>query len=347
MLETAPSAAAPTQPGERTSTAGHLAGLARRARAHPLLPLIVLWLAVIVYFAATEDRFLRGPNITSMLEQNSVLFTVAMAETIILLTGAVDLSVGGMLALVGLVLTLGNHGVPPWLACLLTVLAGGALSAVFNGLPIGLAKMNPFVVTLGTAAVFVGIANVLTDANTEVINNPALINAIASNKVGPIPIAVIVMLAVLGTFWWLLRYTYFGRNVYAVGGNAEASTLAGISIARVRIIAFLLLGFAAGIAAILEAGQLSSVAPSSGAGLELQAVAAVLLGGTMLAGGKGGVVGTAVAVLFLGTVQNGLDISGVSSFWQNVVTGTVLVVAVGFDQARQRFVLNRRSKGTR
>jgi ribose transport system permease protein len=345
MLETAPRV--PTADADAEGAPSGLVTFGRRARQHPLVPLLVLWVAVIVYFAATQSRFLHGANINSMLEQNSVLFTVAMAETIILLTGAVDLSVGGMLALVSLVLTLSNHGVPPWLACVMAIAAGGLLSATFNGLPIGLAKMNPFVVTLGTAAVFAGIANVITDGNTEVINDPALINAIASNKVGPIPVAVLVMLGVLGAFWWMLKYTYYGRNVYAVGGNAEASTLAGISVARVRIIAFLLLGLAAGLAAILEAGQLSSVAPTSGTGLELQAVAAVLLGGTMLAGGKGGVVGTAVAVLFLGTVQNGLDISGVSSFWQNVVTGSVLVLAVGFDQLRQRFFLNRQSKGTR
>jgi ribose transport system permease protein len=319
--------------------------LSGQIRSHPLIPLIVLWVAVIVYFTVTQSRFLRATNIDGMLEQNSVLFTVSMAETVILLTGAVDLSVGGMLSLVGLVLVLGNHGLPGWLACLLTIGAGAGVSAIFNGLPIGIVRMNPFVVTLGTSAVFTGVANLITNANTEVINQPALINALASNKVGPIPIAVLVMLGVLVLFWWMLRYTYYGRDVYAVGGNAEASTLAGISVARVRIIAFVLLGITAGVAAILQAGQLSSVAPTAGAGLELQAVAAVLLGGTMLAGGKGGVVGTAVAVLFLGTVQNGLDISGVSSFWQDVVTGSVLVLAVGFDQVRQRMTSASLTKG--
>jgi ribose transport system permease protein len=250
-----------------------------------------------------------------------------------------------MLSLIGLVLVVGNHGVAPWLACVLTILAGGVVSAVFNGLPIGIGRMNPFVVTLGTSAIFYGAANLITNGNTEVINNATLINALASNKVGPIPVAVVVMLVVLGAFWWTLRYTYYGRNVFAVGGNAEAATLAGVSVARVRITAFFLLGLCAGVAAILEAGQLSSVAPTAGTGLELQAVTAVLLGGTMLSGGKGGVIGTGVAVLFLGTIQNGLDISGVSAFWQNVVTGTVLVVAIGFDQLRQRLLVNRQVKG--
>jgi ribose/xylose/arabinose/galactoside ABC-type transport system permease subunit len=115
-------------------------------------------------------------------------------------------------------------------------------------------------------------------------------------------------------------------------------------VARVRIIAFLILGLAAGVAAILQAGQLSSVAPTAGSGLELQAIAAVLLGGTALGGGRGSVVGTAIAVLFLGSLQNGLDVSGVSSFWQEIVTGTVLVVAVGFDQVRRGLLTRRRVK---
>jgi ribose transport system permease protein len=250
-----------------------------------------------------------------------------------------------MVALTALVLTAGNHGVPAWIAAILAVLAGGVLSATANGLPIGLGKMNPFVVTLGTASIFFGAANVLTNGDTKVIENPALINALVSNEVGPIPVAVIIMAVVLAGAWWMLRYTYFGRNVYAVGGNPEAATLAGISVARVRIMAFGLLGLAAGLGAVLYAGELSSVAPSYGVNLELQAIAAVLLGGTSLAGGKGGVVGTAIAVLFLGTIQNGLDISGVSSFWQGIVTGTILVAAVGFGQVRERLVMYRKPKG--
>jgi ribose/xylose/arabinose/galactoside ABC-type transport system permease subunit len=324
-----------------------LSRLVPYARGSQLLPLLVLWLAVIAYFAATEPRFLRAANITSTLEQNSVLFVVALAETVVLLTGAVDLSAGALVALSGLVLALSNDGVPPWVAVLLTVLAGGVLSATLNGLPVGLARMNPFVVTLGTAAIFFGAANVITNGNTEIIEDSALIGAIATGDVGPVPIVLLVLAAVLVAFWSMLRHTYFGRNVYAVGGNPEAATLAGISVARVRIAAFLLLGLAAGLAAVLGAGQLSSVAPNAGVGLELQAIAAVLLGGTSLAGGKGGVIGTAVAVLFLGTVQNGLDISGVSSFWQGIVTGAILVLAVGFDQARQLFPVNRQAKGTR
>jgi ribose/xylose/arabinose/galactoside ABC-type transport system permease subunit len=316
------------------------------ARRSQILPLVVLWLLVVAYFGIDEPRYLSQQNVTSVLELNSVLFVVAMAATIVLLTGAVDLSVGGLLALSGLLLTLGNQGLSPELAVALTILAGGLLSALLNGLPVGLGKMNPFVVTLGTGAVFFGVANLITGGSTELIDDPSVVDAIASSKVGPVPVAVLVMAAVLGAAWWMLRFSYFGRNVYAVGGNPEAATLAGLSVARIRILAFLLLGLAAGLGAVLQAGQLASVAPSAGVGLELEAIAAVLLGGTALSGGRGSVVGTAVAVLFLASLRSGLDISGVSSFWQQVVTGTVLVVAVGFGQARKQLTLRGRKKGS-
>ncbi len=331
----------------RPSPGAWLRHAAHRLRHSQLLPLLILWGVVVAFFGLNESRYLTEANITATLEQKSVLFSIAMAETLILLCGAVDLSAGGMVGLTGLLLTLGNSGTPAWLAIVITILAGGLLSAVFNGLPIGLVKMNPFVVTLGTAAIFLGAANLLTSGGeTKIIDNPQLINAIISNKIGPIPIVALVMLAILGGLWAMLRYTYFGRNIYAVGGNPEAATLAGISVARIRIAAFLILGFAAGAGAVLQAGQLSSVAPTAGAGIELEAIAAVLLGGPALAGGRGGVVGTAVAVLFLGSLQNGLDISGVSAFWQQIVTGSVLVVAVGFDQVRKELTLRRRVKTT-
>jgi len=340
-------APATTTPAQAASRGARLLTALSGARRNRLLPLLFLWLALGAYFAATENHFLDWQNITSTLEQNSVLFTVAMAETVVLLAGAVDLSAGALLALTGLVLTISNSGVPPWAALVLTVLTGGVLSGCLNGLPIGLAKMNPFVVTLGTASIFLGVANVITNANTEVINNATLLSDIVGKTIGSFPIVAIEMLAVFAAFWWMLRYTYFGRNVYAVGGNAEAATLAGISVARVRIAAFVILGLATGFAAALYAGQLLSVAPSSGTGLELRAITVVLLGGTSLAGGRGGVGGTALAVLFLATLQNGLDIGGVSSFWQDIVTGSVLVLAVGFDQARQHLAENRNLKGER
>jgi ribose transport system permease protein len=264
---------------------------------------------------------------------------------VIVVMGSIDLSVGGVVVLSSLVLTLGNHGVPSGVAAILTVLFAAAITAGFDGVPVGALRMNPFVVTLGMAAVFRGLANVLTNGDTKVLNHPTLVNSLAGNEVGGIPVAVIIMAVALALFWCLLRFTYFGRNLYATGGNQEAATLAGISVARVRILGYLLLGVAAGVAALLSAGQLSSVAPSAASGLELNAIACVLLGGTSLVGGKGGVVGTAVAVLFLGTVQNGLDVTGVNSFWQDVVTGVILVTAVGFDQVRERFFVSRQSKG--
>ncbi len=318
----------------------------QRGKNSSLLPLIGLWGAVIIYFAATKSQFLTSDNITITLEQSSVLFIVAVAETLVLLMGAVDLSVGGIVALGGLVLTLGNGTISPTAAAILTVFAAGLLSAVVNGIPIGFFGMNPFVVTLGAAAIFRGVANVLTSGFTKVLDQPDFLTTLATGKVGPIPVPVLVMLGVLAFYWVVLRHTYFGRNVYAVGGNEEASRLAGISTGRVKFLGFFLLGSSAGIAALILAGRLASVAPTAGQGLELTAIAAVLLGGTSLGGGRGNVIGTAVAVLFLATLQNGLQISGVSSFWQDIVTGFILIVAVGFDQVRRRIQSSSPMKGS-
>jgi ribose transport system permease protein len=340
-----PEVAAPSADAARVSPGYGLGGLAHRARGSSLVPLIVLWIGVILYFASQSSSFLTGANLKSMLEENSVLFVVALAETVIVVMGSIDLSVGGVVVLSSLVLVLGNHGVPSGVAAALTVVAAAAMTAGFDGVPVGLLRMNPFVVTLGTASVFNGVADLVTNGNTEVLNHPALVNDLANHQLGPIPVAVVIMAVALVVFWLLLRYTYFGRDVYAAGGNQEAAALAGISVPIVRILGYLLLGLAAGVAALLSAGQLSSVAPNSQQTLPLSAIAAVLLGGTSLAGGKGSVVGTAVAVLFLGTVQNGLEVTNVNSFWQGVVTGVILVAAVGFDQFRQRFLASRQSKG--
>ena len=315
---------------------------AAAAMGSPLAALLIIWAIVFVYFAATQEKFLTEGNITNMVQENSIVFVIAIAETMIVLMGGIDLSSGGLLALTGLILTLGNHGSPEWVAILATIAAAAAIGGLINGIPIGIARMNPFVVTLGSLTIFRGLANVTTDGNTYVLSEASIVTQLATGKVASIPVPAFVMLVVFALFFVLLRYTYFGRDIYAIGGNQEAATLAGVRVRRVRVIAYVLLGLVVGLAAVMQAGRLSSVSPTAGQGLELLAVATVLLGGTRLSGGRGGVVGTAAAVLFLATVDNGLRISGVSSFWEDVVTGTVLIVAVGFEQLRGYLVETRR-----
>lgn len=304
---------------------------------NPIVVLSALWAVLFAYFSLTQGHFLTSANIAQVIEENSIIFVVAMAETAVVLMGGIDLSSGGLLSLSGLILVVSNHGVPEWAAIILTVLGAGALGALVNGLPIGLARMNPFVVTLGSSSIFFGLANVFTQGNTYVLNHNSIASTLANTTVAAVPVALIIMALSLLAFYVVLRWTFYGRDIYAVGGNSQAATLAGVRVGTVRVVAYLLVGLSVGLASVLQAGRVASVSPTNGTGLELLAVAAVLLGGTSLAGGKGSVVGTAMAVLFLATVDNGLRISGVSSFWQSIVTGTILILAVGLEQFRSRF----------
>lgn len=335
----APSAPAGPPPGAPTKVS-----LVRRVATSTLTGLVTIWIITFAYFSLTQDRFLTGGNLRNMLEENAVVFVVAIAETMIVLMAGIDLSSGGLLALTGLILTMSNHGTPEWLAILLTILGAGLLGGIVNGLPIGRFGMNAFVVTLGSLTIFRGLANVTTNGNTYVLDHAAIATKLSTEDLGPFPFAVVVMAVVFGLFYFLLRWTFFGRDIYAIGGNQEAAALAGVRVTRVKVTAYALLGLVVGLAAVLASGRLSSAAPSSGTGLELLAVAAVLLGGTSLGGGRGSVVGTAIAVLFLATIDNGLRISGVSSFWENVVTGVILIVAVGLAQLRNYAVENRRPR---
>jgi len=326
--------AAPVAPARRVGPRLLLAALA-----NPASILFVLWMLVFWGFAVTQPAFLTTGNVRNMLNQTSILFVVSIAATMVVLMGSIDLSVGGLLALAGLLLVATNHGLPEWLGLVLVLIASVTLGAIVNGLPIAYLRMNPFIVTLGSGIAFRGLANVLTDGNTYVLNHASISVTLATESLGPIPIPVIVMGVVLGVIYFVLRRTYFGRDVYAIGGNEEAAALAGIPVKRVRLLVFVIMALVVGLATILQAGRLSSVAPTAGVGLEWTAVAAVLLGGTSVFGGRGSVIGTAIAVLLLATIGNGLNVSGVASFWNDVVTGTILILALFLEQLRTRFLV--------
>jgi ribose transport system permease protein len=188
---------------------------------------------------------------------------------------------------------------------------------------------------LATLTIYRGLANVLTEGQTELIPDSPIVEVLAEGSVGPVPIPALIGIAVIVGFVYLLRFTYFGRNIYAIGGNEEAARLAGIRVVLIKMSVYGLLGLTVGLATVLQTGRLAAASPTVGSGLELVALAAVLLGGTHLGGGQGSVAGTVVGVLLLATIHNGLTISGVSLFWQGVITGAVLLVAVGFDRFRR------------
>ena len=307
---------------------------------------LLLLLGIFAYFSLSQPDFLSQANIENLLTSSSILFVVSIGMTFVVLTGGIDLSVGSLLALSGIVLsTLFNDwGLGAPLAVLLTCLIAALIGGAVNGVLIGKVGLSFFVVTLGTLSLYRGIVNIWSDTETTYITS-GFVDGIGFGKLAGVPYPVWIMVATYVVGLVVLRWTYFGRDVYAVGGNIAAARLSGINVARTLILVYAIAGLCAGMAGVIQAGRLGAASPLVGQSTPLDAAAAVLLGGTSFLGGVGGVTGTAVGVLFIGTLQNGLSIAAVSSFWQQVVTGAILIVAISIDRIQQQGGLRRR-RGT-
>jgi ribose/xylose/arabinose/galactoside ABC-type transport system permease subunit len=297
---------------------------------------LVLLIGLFVYFTLTQERFFTSANVENLLTSVSILWVVSIGMTFVVLTGGIDLSVGSLLALSGIMLSklFNELDLPILLAIVLTVLFAGLLGACVNGVLIGRVGLSFFVVTLGTLSIYAGIVSIWSGTQTTYISS-SILDGIGFGKGLGVPTPIWFMIATFLIAFAVLRWTYFGRDVYAVGGNIEAARLSGINVSRTLICVYGITGLCAGIAGVIQAGRLGAASPLVGQDVPLNAAAAVLLGGTSFVGGIGGVTGTAVGVLFIGTLQNGLSISGVQSFWQEVVTGAILIAAVAFDRFQQ------------
>jgi ribose transport system permease protein len=297
---------------------------------------LVLLVGLFLYFSFTQTHFFTHANIENLLTSVSILWVVSMGMTFVVLTAGIDLSVGSLLALSGIILSklFNNAGVPMWLAIVMTIVIAGVIGAGVNGVLIGRVGLSFFVVTLGTLSIYEGIVNIWSKTQTTYINS-SLLGGIGFGHGLGIATPIWIMIGVYLVALVVLRWTYFGRDIYAVGGNIEASRLAGINVPRTLMCAYGIAGLCSGLAGVIQAGRLGAASPLVGADIPLNSAAAVLLGGTSFVGGVGGVTGTAVGVLFIGTLQNGLSIAGISSFWQEIVTGSILIAAVSFDRLQQ------------
>jgi ribose transport system permease protein len=211
----------------------------------------------------------------------------------------------------------------------------GTLAGAANGLLVTRLKINPLITTLATFSIVRGLAFVISNGQTNQINNDAF-KFLGRGSLGGIPFSLLLMLALYLLFLYLLRSTHFGRSIFAIGGSPEAARLGGISINRNLLLVYTISGLLAALVGILISSQLAQSAPRAAVGLELSAIAAVVLGGTSLSGGKGSLLGTLLGVLLLRILDNGLILLNVSSFYQEVASGLVLLLAVGFDQLRIR-----------
>lgn len=297
-------------------------------------PVIGLLLIVII-ISIMSPSFLTMNNLFNVLRQVSINALIAFGMTFVILTGGIDLSVGSILALTGAV-TAGmmSGGMDPILAMLLGVLLGVLLGAI-NGLIIAKGKVAPFIATLATMTIFRGLTLVYTEGRPiSGLGDSFTFQMLGKGYILGIPVPVITMAISFAVLYFVLKKTTFGRRVYAVGGNEEASRLSGINVDRIKIYVYSLAGGLTAIASLILTSRLNSAQPTAGNMFELDAIAAVVLGGTSLTGGRGWIVGTLVGALIIGVLNNGLNLIGVSSFFQQVVKGAVILIAVLLDRKK-------------
>lgn len=297
-----------------------------------ILPML---LGVILLFALLTPKFLTADNGINVARQASINLVLAAGMTFVILTRGIDLAAGSVLgvsAVISVMLSL----TPVWTVGAVPLsLAVGALLGAGTGAVVAYGGLPPFIVTLGTYTALRGAAYLLADGKT-VINNDLSFAWIGNDYLGPVPwLVVIAGLVVVGS-WFLLRKTVLGLHIYAVGGNPEAARLTGINVGRTLVVVYALSGLFSALGGVMSASRLYSANGQLGTGYELDAIAAVILGGTSFSGGMGGITGTLYGALVIAVLNNGLTLMNVSYFWQLVVKGLVIVLAVAMDRLRSR-----------
>lgn len=301
----------------------------------PLASLLILSLLIWL----KEPVFLNHNNLLNVARQASLTAILGTGMTFVILTGGVDLSVGAMVAMSSVCggLLIAEHGWSMWPAVLVMILAGGACGLV-NGLVVTLGRIPPFIVTLGTMQIFRGAALQLTSGKpifdlTKIQPN---FDIFGTRDYLGVPSPVIITLCVFAIGFLVLRYTKLGLYTYAIGGNEQATRFSGVHIDRYKLGVYTLMGLAAGVAAVMWSSRLNSTQPTVATGEELNAIAAVVIGGTSLFGGEGTVVGTLIGALLMAVIRNGLTLMHVSAFYQQIVIGSVIILAVLIDRIRRR-----------
>ena len=298
----------------------------------PLLGLIIL----IVVVSILNTSFLEPLNILNLLRQVAINALIAYGMTFVILTGGIDLSVGSILAFSG-VLTgeMIVSGIDPIVAVILGCIFGAIMGSI-NGLLVTVGKVAPFIATLATMTLYRGFTMTFTDGNpiTGVGTDQYMFQLFGRGYFLGIPVPAITMVVTFILLWFILHKTSFGRKTYAIGGNEKAALISGIKVTKVKIMIYSLSGLLAALAGAILTSRLNSAQPGAGTSYELDAIAAVVLGGTSLAGGRGKIFGTLIGVLIIGVLNNGLNLLGVSSFYQMVVKGIVILIAVLIDRKK-------------
>jgi ribose transport system permease protein len=310
-------------------------GIFRMVSRYEQIPLLVALIVICVFLSVNSDFFLTKDNIMNVLRQSSIEMIAALGMTVALLAGQVDLSIGSLLAIVGIAMVTIYNGTGSVTLAISAGILIGALIGLINGFLVTKTKINSLIATLGMMAMLRGIGYLTTNARAVQTNGTSL-KLIGTGYIGPFPIPVLIAALVLIAIYYLLNHTTFGRYVYAVGGNEKAALSSGLPVVKIQIWVFIICSVTAAISGLITTGRLNSFQPTIGSGFELNVIAAVILGGTRLTGGEGKISGTVLGVLILGVLSNGLVLLDVNSFWQEVVRGAVIILAVILDEYRKR-----------
>ena len=296
----------------------------RSPLALPLVGLIV----VSTLMAFASDNFFSVPNILNVLRQVSIIALLAVGMTFVILTGGIDLSVGAVMALSGTISAglMVNMGLPG-AAGLFGGIAIGLGLGLFNGFLVAWGKMPSIIVTLATMGIARGLG-LIYSGGYPISGLPSWISWFGIGRIGNIPVPVILMVIVYGVAWVVLQRTAFGRHVYSIGGNETAAKLSGVKTQYVKLAVYIISGFTAALASIVLTGRLLSGQPNAGVGFELDAIAAVVLGGTAIAGGRGLILGTLIGAVLLGILNNGLNLMGINPYLQDVIKGFIILLAI-------------------
>jgi len=306
---------------------------ALRAVGVEALGLTTFYLLVIIYFSVTAEHFLTYSNALAILSNVTLIGIVSIGQALAVISGGFDLSVSGTVPLGAVSFVIfSNLGLPMPVTILLAVLSGSGVGLV-NALIITRIGINPLITTLGTLSIASGLAYTVTNGQTVTMKHLAD-SALANTSIGGVPYYVIALIVLALVSYFVLRNTVFGRMLYAIGGNREASRLAGIRIDLITGSVYVISGSLAAFAGVIISSQLLAGTPTVGSDAALSSIAAVILGGAALTGGVGGIPGTLVGVLVLGTIANGMALLAVPAFYQQIATGAVLLLAVGFGRLR-------------
>lgn len=296
-----------------------------------ILVVSMFWLLMIIVFSILSPYFFNFKNIMNLIQYASISGVAAFGFTFVILSGSLDLSAGMLSALASVYAArvVGITGY--WWLGVITGIAIGILGGLINGLLITRFKVNPLIATLGTMTIFQGIANLENGGSGIAVYDQTYKQIGQGYIFGVIPIIVVIMFVIFGLFYVVLKHTKFGREAYSVGGNANASYVSGINVKMVRFKIFIICSLCAGCSGVLFAGLTGSGTPNANPNLVLDSISAIILGGTALTGGRGSIFGTIIGVLLIATIQNGLTLLNVSSFYQMIGKGLILIFAVYLD----------------